>query len=165
MAEKIVVQESKSLWLGYVIIAIALAGLCAGGYLLYKQMAPALPGASGTGTDPLDSPKAETGGGGIIQKATEAVKAVVKNVTNSSAFPLHTGSRGSEVTMVQKYLNTRYNSGLTEDGIWGSNTNKAMFTNAGTVSVSQAEYTNMLSWLSSKHIYITGAPATQDPNA
>lgn len=165
MADKIIVQQKQSLWLGYVIIAIAIAGLATGAYLLYRQLMPKPTGASGTdaaGSAGTENPKAENPG--IITKVVDAVKTTVQNATNSSAFPLHQGSRGPEVAKVQHYLNVRFNAGLTEDGIWGSLTNKAIFNNASTTSVSQAEYNNMIHWLNTENIAVTGVRYQTDQN-
>lgn len=137
-------EETKpSLWLGYVIIAIALFGIGTGAYLLYQQMkAPAIGGEvpPSTGTPPPSQATSATTG--TSTPKTTAVAAPPK-----SEFPLQQGSRGEKTAAVQRYLNQRYAAGLVADGIWGSLTNAAMQKYTLTTSVSLAEYNNMLAWM------------------
>ena len=133
--------------MGYVIIFIALAALFGGAYALYQYfMAPTVPPAKtgSTGATPAAS------SGGIVSTVTTAVSNLLSGTPAAtpaaSVFPLHSGSRGPEVMALQKYLNSTYNISpqLATDGIWGSGTNAAMQKYAGTTSVSQAEYNNMV---------------------
>ena len=141
-------QQESSSWLGYTIIAIAIIALGGGAYLLWQQYQT--PGAKNA-MDPLAGAAGSSAGAStpeptVIDKVKNAVSTAVKNAT-SSKFPLATGSRGAEVTNVQKYLNVRYGAGLDEDGIWGSKTNGAIAAKEHTTSVSMAEYNKMMSWL------------------
>src|SRR3990167_2008390 len=40
----------------------------------------------------------------------------------NDSFPLSKGSKGQNVESLQKYLNAKFNAGLTEDGLFGNGT-------------------------------------------
>lgn len=45
---------------------------------------------------------------------------------HAATFPLQNGSKGLEVKKLQDFLNTKTNSTLCKDGIWGAKTEKAV---------------------------------------
>lgn len=76
----------------------------------------------------------------------------------SSPFPLKKWSKGKHVKRLQQYLNKKHNAGLTEDGVLGPNTIKAL-TNAGLpTEISEREF-NRLTTASN------GKPKTSSANS
>ena len=132
------VNDGGGLWLGYLIITIALVCITGGGYLLYTQYKkPASPAdASDPGSN--DSSSEDT------KAKTTSTKPSMASSSYSagSVFPLHNGSSGDEVKNLQHFLNTKFSAGLVEDGIWGSKTTAAANTYLQVSSVSKAEYDN-----------------------
>lgn len=57
---------------------------------------------------------------------TPKVKPVIKNPSATLQFPVEPGDVGKQVKQLQKYLNAKYNAGLTPDGVWGTKTTKAL---------------------------------------
>ena len=134
-------QQGDSLWVGYLIIAVALFGVSAGAYLLYTQWkTPAAPRGSTDGSS--------TGGANKSEPGKPSAASSYVPATEGSAFPLHNGSSGDEVKSFQHYLNTNYSAGLVEDGIWGSKTTAAASKFLKITSVSQAEYDSEVAALS-----------------
>lgn len=62
------------------------------------------------------------------------------SVIIDTTFPLKNGSKGSAVSSLQKYLNTKYNAGLKVDGVWGILTNNAVTTYLKRDNISSAIY-------------------------
>jgi hypothetical protein len=65
--------------------------------------------------------------------------------TECSQFPLRRGCKGSKVLLLQKKMNQLFNSGLTEDGYFGANTESALLSNGYTKTVSAADMTKLMS--------------------
>lgn len=76
-----------------------------------------------------------TGAGSVTSAGTDpnAIDATI-------VFPLKSGSTGKGVKQVQAYLNSKYNAGLTVDGIWGPKTNAAANTYLNRDNVSSDVY-------------------------
>ncbi len=64
----------------------------------------------------------------IFKKPAEVEKTSTIAEPSPIIFPLKKGSTGSGVIAVQKYLNEKYNAGLTPDGSWGPITDAAALT-------------------------------------
>ena len=150
-------DDNSSLWLGYLLIAIVLLAFGSAGYLVWTQLKPA------PGTSPADA----DGGSGSSAAATPSANPIAdlaKKITAyvapapASVFPLHNGSTGDEVKAFQHYLNTTYNAGLTEDGVWGSKTNAAASQYVKTTSVSQAEYNSEINQPTATQVFDMMSP-------
>ncbi len=76
----------------------------------------------------------------ILRKPKTLTASTGTPSVNPDAFPLKLGSKGSEVTAVQKYLNSKYNAGLVTDGDWGPATDAAVLKYLNRDNVSQAVY-------------------------
>ncbi len=64
-------------------------------------------------------------------------------------FPLKKGSTGTGVIAVQKYLNGKYNAGLTPDGSWGPVTDAAVMAHLKRDNISADVY---LKWGLGKYL-------------
>jgi len=64
-------------------------------------------------------------------------------VVQSVKFPLQQGSRGKAVEAIQSALNSKFNAGLTMDGIWGAKTQKALLANKMPTVINAAEFTQI----------------------
>lgn len=138
---------SSSKVISYMLLVLGILSLLGGGWLLYgewkRQKAMPAPGtASGASS-------ASTGTvGTALDNVVEKVKTAVTTITTpKNVFPLQKGSKGNEVTNLQRYLNVRWKAGLEDDGIWGKDTDKAIQTFEKTSSVTAAEYAKMKQWL------------------
>ena len=60
--------------------------------------------------------------------------------TNTAGFPLQKGSRGEKVKMLQKFLNHKFDAGLSVDGICGNDTEKALKTAGQPNQISPQSY-------------------------
>ena len=133
-------EQASSKIFGYTILFIGFVIITGGSWLLYseykRQQQNPMPGPGGEAT-PVT----------VSSVLSGAVKTATGNPTSSAntKFPLSQGSRGPEIKAVQKYLNSHYNAGLDEDGIWGSKTNAALLKYEKTTSVSKAEFDKMTS--------------------
>lgn len=142
-------QKGLGLWVGYVIILIAIFGIGAGSYLLWQQYKTPKLDPPAPKPEEEAAPEAPKG---IVETVKEAVKDVVKTVTPAtnpkpapkSVFPLQKGSRGPEVKNLQRYINMNSIAKLDEDGIFGTKTETVLKNLWGTTSVSQKEYNKML---------------------
>ncbi len=138
-------KKGLGLWVGYVIILIAIFGIAAGSYLLWQQYKPPKlePPVPPTPAPP-EAPK------GIVETVVETVASLVPNKeakttpTPKSVFPLQKGSRGPEVKNLQRYINNNSIAKLDEDGIFGTKTETVLKNLWGTASVTQKEYNKML---------------------
>lgn len=87
--------------------------------------------------------------------ADEASRAIDEGSTGTNYQsddkpPLKRGSRGDNVLKVQKALNILYNSGLTEDGIFGPKTEEALNSNGYGKTVETADILKLAHLLKSK---------------
>jgi hypothetical protein len=63
--------------------------------------------------------------------------------TECVQFPLRRGCKGSKVLLLQKRLNQLFNSGITEDGYFGAQTESALLAKGYTKTVSAADMTRL----------------------
>lgn len=105
------------------------------GYKLYqkwedrkKSKAPAAPGYFPTNPNPVPASLPSRSPAPRIPSAGARPNNSIP--ANTSGFPLQKGSRGEKVKKLQKFLNHQFDAGLSVDGIWGNDTEKAL-KNAG----------------------------------
>ena len=79
------------------------------------------------------------------QNVSYASQSASTGYSECTQFPLRRGCKGSKVLLLQKRLNTAFNSGLTEDGYFGPNTESALLKNGYTKTVSASDMTKLMS--------------------
>jgi hypothetical protein len=53
-------------------------------------------------------------------------KAILPNPNTTLQFPIRQGDVGKQVRQLQKYLNAKYQAGLSVDGVWGEKTQTSL---------------------------------------
>jgi peptidoglycan hydrolase-like protein with peptidoglycan-binding domain len=76
----------------------------------------------------------------LLRKKPKRSPEIIENGELIIEFPLGSGSSGYAVEQVQKYLNGKYNAGLTVDGNWGPVTDLAVSNYLNRDNISETVY-------------------------